>query len=342
MNDEDRSRVQRRIYRERKARKEAEQLLEQKSLELYTTNNSLLETHRKLEARTIELQTINAQLEAEIAERQKAQDALEERSKMLAEARDRAEMANQAKTVFLATMSHELRTPLNAIIGYTEMTLEELLEGVISDDAVRDVGRVKESADHLLHLINTILDLSKVETGEEEIFLAEVAIEKVLNQVCKLSWPLVERSGNRLRIDVFDSVPEMIVTDQKKLCQIIVNLVSNAAKFTENGLITLSVKPVTNVGAIEFSIEDNGIGIPEDQVTQLFEPFQQLDNLYNRKYSGSGLGLAISKKYCDLLGGGLSYEPREAGGARFTVRVPSSQKNKREMMNATNKNSMAK
>ena len=322
MDDEDYNRIQRRIYRERKARKEAEQLLEQKSLELYKANNSLVDAHKKLEAHAIELQQINAKLEAEIAERKKAQEALEDWSKMLEEARDRAEMANKAKSIFLATMSHELRTPLTAIIGYTEMTLEELLEGIISDDAVQDVERIKESAKHLLRLINTILDLSKVETGEEDVSLEEVSIDDVLNEVLNLSWPLIEKSGNQLRVDILESAPKMILTDQKKLSQIMVNLVSNAVKFTENGVITLSVQSKDKARSVEFSVEDNGIGISEEQVTRLFEPFQQLDNLYNRKYSGSGLGLAISKKYSDLLRGDLTYKPGVNGGAKFSLTIP--------------------
>lgn len=319
---DDNKRVFRRIERERKARKEAEELLEKKSLELFYANNSLVETHKKLEARTDELQKINTRLEGEITERQKIQEALEDRSLKLAEALEQAELANQAKSTFLATMSHELRTPLNAIIGYTEMTLEELLEGVISSDTIRDVSRIRDSGKHLLYLINMILDLSKVETGNEKVHNAEVAVVDLLDGVLALSWPLVTRSGNKLSVNVSDIAKRTIVTDQRKLAQILINLVSNAAKFTENGKIAISAELEDGENRIVFSVQDSGIGIPDDQVDNLFEPFHQLDNSFNRKYSGSGLGLAICKKYCDLIGGNLSYQKGGRQGSIFSVALP--------------------
>jgi signal transduction histidine kinase len=202
------------------------------------------------------------------------------------------------------------------------MTLEDLVDGGVSADTIRDVRRIGTAGSHLLHLINTILDLSKIETGEEEITVEEISVKELLDEVIKLSWPLTEKSENRLEIKISDRIQHNFMSDRKKLCQVMVNLVGNATKFTENGTITLSVDLVNNLESIEFLVEDTGIGIPEDQADSIFEPFRQLDNSYNRKYSGSGLGLAISKAYCSLIGGDINYQRGEFGGARFNVTIP--------------------
>lgn len=232
-----------------------------------------------------------------------------------------AENANQAKSSFLATMSHELRTPLNAIIGYTEMAQEELLDGEITEDALQDLARVEASGRHLLGMINTILDLSKVEAGKEDLRIESLPIDSLVTDVSQISFPEVERSGNRLIIDVCSKCPS-VKADRQKLTQILLNLIGNATKFTQDGEITLSVHSSLN-RLVHFTVRDTGIGLPEDKVELIFKPFQQLDNSYSRQYGGSGLGLAISKKYSEMMGGDIYAENHPDGGAQFRLTLPS-------------------
>ncbi|MFK7803996.1 MAG: sensor histidine kinase [Anaerolineae bacterium] len=272
----------------------------------------------------VELNTRSDELES-------IQDGLEEmvqkRTIQLADALNKAEKANQAKSTFLATMSHELRTPLNAIIGYTDMLEEDFVEGTINQDSVEDVVRVRKSGQHLLSLINTILDLSKIEAGEEEFYIEPISIQELIDEVVTTARPLCSKSQNRLEVYLHHMQDDSgeavsVVADRQKLCQILLNLVSNACKFTQGGTVTIAVDLINDAQEIEFSVRDTGIGIPEADIDQLFEPFLQLDNAYNRKYEGTGLGLAITKQYCQAMGGQISAANHADGGAIFKVILP--------------------
>ncbi len=232
-----------------------------------------------------------------------------------------AEEANQAKSVFLATMSHELRTPLNAIIGYSEMTQESIDEEDYHEQMSADVGRITTSAHHLLQVINTILDLSKVEAGEEEMAPSAICVKSLSEEVITMCKPLAQKSGNQLIANLASHAEMAVRADKEKLTQVMLNVISNAAKFTHNGTITVNVDPLDH-DYVQIEILDTGIGIPEENLETIFQPFQQVDNTYTRQFEGTGLGLAISKQYCELMGGNISARNRPEGGAAFTIQVP--------------------
>ncbi|MEM9773573.1 MAG: ATP-binding protein [Chloroflexota bacterium] len=287
----------------------------------------------ELESRSTELEQYRDQLE----------ELVTDRTVLLQAALKQAEAANEAKSTFLATMSHELRTPLNAIIGYTEMTQDDLKGGVISDQTLEDIERIRLSGKHLLHLINLVLDLSKVEAGEETLHFENISVAELIDEVLSYSKPYIDQSKNQLAISIQSTKGIDLHTDRKKLCQVLVNLISNAAKFTEQGNITLTVEPCLDVDkCLVFEVEDTGIGIPEEQLKTIFEPFQQADNSYDRQYEGSGLGLAICKRYCDMMGGMIKADNRPEGGAVFTVTVPINVKEERAKNDGSKTDSVAK
>jgi signal transduction histidine kinase len=236
----------------------------------------------------------------------------------LAVARDSELNANKAKSRFLANMSHELRTPLNAVIGYSELLAEDCeIEG--NHAAAKDLSKIRAAARHLLHLINEILDLSKIEAGQMELFVEEVPIGDLLDEIDSVLNPLITERNNVFKVDCANR-RETIRTDVVKLRQILFNLLGNAAKFTEKGIISLKVESQNRWLII--TVSDSGIGMTQSQVSNLFKPFVQADGSTTRKYGGTGLGLAISKQFCEMMGGSIDVTSDSGKGTTFTVRLP--------------------
>ncbi|NEP84666.1 MAG: HAMP domain-containing protein [Okeania sp. SIO3B3] len=277
-----------------------------------------LEAHRQdlarqVMARTAELTTANKQLQQEVAERERAQSEL-------FEAKELAEAANQAKSMFLANMSHELRTPLNAIIGYSEMLTEDAID-MGYDDLEADLAKIRQAGQHLLAIINDILDLSKIEAGKIQVDAEIFEVAWLVNEVVNTIQPLVEKNTSKLIVELPPHAVEMH-TDPTKLRQILVNLMSNAAKFTEQGTVNLLVTHEVELSWLCFIVKDTGIGMDEAQVAKIFEPFIQADLSTTRKYGGTGLGLAISQRFCKMIGGKITVTSQVGAGSTFTVHIP--------------------
>ncbi len=237
-------------------------------------------------------------------------------------AMDKAQTANKAKSDFLARMSHELRTPLNAIIGYSEMLMEEA-----DDDGLEtyseDLSKINSSGGHLLTLINDILDLSKIEAGKMELFVEEFEYENLLKQIEATAKPLVEKNGNKLIIT--SKINNLnLKNDQTKVRQILFNMLSNAAKFTDKGTVTLVVK--LEKENIRFDVIDTGIGMNKKQLDKVFEEFTQAETSTSKKYGGTGLGLPISKKMTEMMGGHIEVSSEKGKGTTFSIIIPISVK----------------
>ena len=225
------------------------------------------------------------------------------------------EMASEHKSAFLASMSHELRTPLNAIIGYSEM-LYEAAQDEGQEEFLPDLAKIRDAGRHLLGLINDILDLSKIEAGKMDLYLEEVDLAGLIEEVRSIVEPLMMANANRLEI-VCPAAVGMFYTDRTKLKQSLLNLLSNAGKFTHEGRVKLEVRPA--LSEISFIVSDTGIGMTEEQQGRLFQAFSQADASTTRQYGGTGLGLAISKHFCEMLGGSIAVESAPGRGSTFTI-----------------------
>jgi signal transduction histidine kinase/CheY-like chemotaxis protein len=231
------------------------------------------------------------------------------------------EVAGQHKSQFLANMSHELRTPLNAIIGYSEILQEDVAD--LGQDALApDLKKIEGAGRHLLGLINDILDLSKIEAGRMDIFLEDVELVPLLEEVRALIVPLAEKNGNTLELRLPKDLGS-IRTDRTKLKQSLLNILSNGSKFTENGRLTVAAERFeSDRQMVRFAVSDTGIGMTEEQLGRLFQAFSQAETSTAKKYGGTGLGLAISRRFCQLLGGDITVISRPGEGSTFTIVLP--------------------
>ncbi len=251
----------------------------------------------------------------DVTERRRAEEEV-------AKAKEASEMANKTKSMFLANMSHELRTPLNAIVGYSEMLQEEAAEQNL-DSFGSDLGKINASGRHLLSLINDILDLSKIEAGKMELYLETFDLSALIDDVASTLQPMVEKNFNTLVVERRAELGVMRA-DQVKVRQALFNLLSNAAKFTQEGSITLhaSRKRMDGVEWIVFRVSDTGIGLSSDKILRLFQDFSQADASTTRKFGGTGLGLALTRRFCQMMGGDVTVRSQVGQGSTFTIKLP--------------------
>lgn len=262
-----------------------------------------------------EIRRLNDDLrrQAEVLEQRVA-----ERTAELVEAKERAESADRIKSAFLATMSHELRTPLNSIIGFTGIMLQGLA-GPLNAEQHKQMTMVQNSSRHLLALINDVLDISKIEAGQLDLSVTPFELRASIDKVIKLITPVATQKGLELRTDISDGIG-MIVTDQRRLEQVFLNVLNNAVKFTDSGFVSIACR-VEN-GFYVLSIADTGIGMRPEELSEIFQPFHQINSGTARTQEGTGLGLSICRKLLDMMGGSIEVESIWRKGSTFTIRVP--------------------
>lgn len=269
-----------------------------------------------------ELETLRESLHHYQQRLNQAYRNLEKNNQNLLKVSEEAQSANRAKSQFLAKMSHELRTPLNAIIGYSELLMEEALD-CDKKNAIEELQYIRDAGKHLLDMVNDVLALSKIEAGKMEVLLENFDPKPVIMHAVDLARPLLEKRNNQLLID-YDETLDNMYSDATKLRQNIVNLLSNAAKFSENASIQLCVRCMREGDEdwVNIAVSDQGIGISETRLTHLFEPFVQADSSTTRKYGGSGLGLSITQRFCHMLGGDIYVRSQLGEGSTFTMHLP--------------------
>ncbi|MFJ6024694.1 sensor histidine kinase [Brevundimonas sp. NPDC092305] len=258
----------------------------------------------------------SAGLEKSMLEHQAQADGLREAMK-------KAELASQQKSIFLAKMSHELRTPLNAVIGYSEMLRDDLEDTPANSQRADDLDRINSAGRHLLGLVTDVLDLSRIEANRLEVAIEPVAIAPLVRDVMATAAPLISKKDNRLILQMPND-PGVVGVDGMKLRQSLLNLLSNAAKFTSRGRITLTVikRRTGGMDRLIFEVRDTGIGMSEDGLKKLFKAFSQAEDDTSQKFGGTGLGLALTQRFCTLMGGAISVESKLGQGSAFTIDIP--------------------
>jgi signal transduction histidine kinase len=287
--------LKRQLEREREARKHAEALLEQKARELYHANEELRELATTLEERVVD------------------------RTRELEQMRDQALAASRVKDEFLANMSHELRTPMNAIIGFSEVLLEPVF-GELTDKQHAYVVDILESGQHLLVLINDILDLTKIEAGRTALEPDRVDLDRLLNSCLRLVCERAAKHRLQLSVDIQEGL-KWIVADQRKLKQAVFNLISNAVKFTRDGG-SMGIRAWVENGSVHICVWDTGIGIAPHEQERIFDDFYQVDSSLVKTQQGTGLGLSLVRKLIGLHGGNVRVESEEGKGSQFIIELP--------------------
>lgn len=241
----------------------------------------------------------------------------------LREAKEHAETANLSRSIFLAKMSHEFRTPLNAVIGYSELLLENGRDFGVSQQKLQDLERINTAGRHLLALVTDVLDLSRIEANTIDLSVETFSVSQFLEELTATVQPLMDQNQNRFVVKAPEQLGP-VTTDQTKLRQVLLNLLSNAAKFTKQGQVTLTVSRRAAAAGdwIEFSVDDTGVGIAADDMAKLFKNFAQVSASTSANFGGTGLGLAVSQKLCALMGGGITASSEVGRGSTFRVRLP--------------------
>jgi signal transduction histidine kinase len=276
-----------------------------------------------VEQRTRSLSEEKARAEEARVRAESAKAEAERHREVAERATGEAEEASRTKSRFLANVSHELRTPLNAIIGYSEMLSDEAKdEGRTA--LVADLEKVRMAALHQLELINSVLDLAKIEAGRLELDVETFAVAPLVEETTAIVKPLLERNRNTLVVRIAGKAGLAMTSDAMKVRQCLFNLLSNACKFTEDGRVELDVASFEESGRgwVSFRVRDTGLGIPGEKVARLFEPFAQADASMSRRFGGTGLGLSITRQLCELMGGRVSVESVPGAGSVFEILLP--------------------